>query len=279
MTIEIQGHTGDLLLLDTDTIAQRLSAFDAVELDGIIELTDNAATVNRLARIERGRRTELQQGQPLLPGSRSSQAEMNRRSEERKVAEWYDKQTPIPDDVIAKNGWKKLVAIARGTHVSHNSGNNEWYTPPEYINAARDVMGGIDLDPASTKAANEVVGATVYFDASDNGLARPWAGRVWMNPPYSSDMIWPFCEKLCEHYAAEEVPQACVLVNNATETAWFQRMAELASAICFPAKRVKFWHPDKDVGSPLQGQAVLYLGDNTDTFLTRFIDFGFTARL
>ena len=141
-------------------------------------------------------------------------------------------------------------------------------------------MGGIDLDPASSASANEVVGAAVYFDVQDDGLSRPWAGRVWMNPPYSKGKVWPFCETLSEHVAAEDISQACVLVNNATETAAFQRMAELASAICFPARRIKFWHPDKDdTDSPLQGQAVLYLGLNTDNFLSIFVYFGFTVTL
>ncbi len=42
------------------------------------------------------------------------------------------------------------------THVSNNSGDNEWYTPPAYIAAARRVMGDIDLDPTSTAEATRI---------------------------------------------------------------------------------------------------------------------------
>jgi hypothetical protein len=73
------------------------------------------------------------------------------------------------------------------------------------------------------------------------------------------------------------VTAACVLVNNATETGWFHALAEVAAAICFPRHRVKFWHPTKAKAAPLQGQAIVYLGDHAQAFRDRFVEFGFTV--
>jgi len=160
-------------------------------------------------------------------------------------------------------------------HVTHNSGNNEWYTPPEYIEAARVVMERIDLDPASSDKANETVQATTYYTTQDDGLVQDWAGRVWMNPPYSSDLISAFCDKLTQHVKEGDVTEACVLVNNATETGWFNALLDVASAVCLIRGRVKFIDAEGNPsGAPLQGQVVLYIGECSADFEREFSQFG-----
>lgn len=164
--------------------------------------------------------------------------------------------------------------LSSGAHVSQNSVDDEWYTPEQYIVAARQVLGRIDLDPASNEEANAVVKAKRFFTEKDDGLQQEWRGRVWMNPPYASELIGLFCERLGVSFQAGTVKEAIALVNNATETAWFQALSEHASALCFPKGRVKFWHPRKESATPLQGQSIVYLGGAPKRFTKAFHEFG-----
>lgn len=164
-------------------------------------------------------------------------------------------------------------------HVSHNSGDNEWYTPSPIIEAARLTMGGIDCDPASSVAANRTVKATHFFTSEIGGVEQAWGKRVFMNPPYAQPLIADFCVALVAKYQSGEVLQACTLVNNATETVWFQTLIIAATAVCFPRSRIRFIGPDKTLGAPLQGQAILYFGNKSSNFLAAFGDFGYVARL
>lgn len=159
-------------------------------------------------------------------------------------------------------------------HVSNNSGENEWYTPSEYILCAHNVMGRIDLDPASSEIANQTVGASRYYTKKDDGLSKFWAGKVWMNPPYASDLISSFIVKYAEHIRNGDISEGIVLVNNATETNWFNELISVSNAVVFPKGRVRFLDPQGNLGAPLQGQVVVYYGKNTEKFLDEFGKFG-----
>jgi len=166
-----------------------------------------------------------------------------------------------------------LLNIAKGCHVSANSGENEWYTPPDLIEAARDVMGSIDLDPASCETAQANVKAKRFYTIDDDGLANNWTGNVWLNPPYSKEVIGQFATKIVTE--SGRIQQAIILVNNATDTAWFHELASVASAVCFLRGRVKFLdQTGKPANTPVQGQAVLYVGLNVEHFRSRFSTFG-----
>lgn len=179
------------------------------------------------------------------------------------------KETSTPKAIVQE--------VLKRPHVSFNSGNNEWYTPKEYIEAAYKTMGVINLDPASNEIANKVVKAEKYYTADENGLEKAWNGNIWLNPPYSSDLIGKFADKLLSE--RKNYTQAIVLVNNATETEWFNKIVSISSAVCFPKGRVKFYTPDGKTGQPLQGQAVLYIGDNPNEFINAFAGFGWRTVL
>ena len=171
---------------------------------------------------------------------------------------------------------KALLESITGAHVGQNTGEYEWYTPLKYIETARFVMGKIDLDPASSKIANEIVKATKYYSEEDSGLTKTWEGNVWMNPPYSQPLMGLFCDKLISELK-NGVTQACVLVNNVTETACGQLLLENCTCACFPAGRIKFLTIDKEEKketNPLQGQMILYFGNAGNLFETTFRKFG-----
>lgn len=160
-------------------------------------------------------------------------------------------------------------------HVSHATGQHEWYTPPEYIDVVKAVLGGIDLDPASSAEAQKFVKAKRYFTVEDDGLSKPWKGRIWLNPPYGSGVIDKFTDKLVVHYEAKDVSSAILLTNNATETEWYARAAKAASAVCFPFGRISYLDASgQPENTPLQGQSLLYLGDDSAKFCETFKNIG-----
>lgn len=178
------------------------------------------------------------------------------------------KEEFLSDKITLIEAYKKVTV-----HVSNNSGKYEWHTPPKFIEAARKVMGSIDLDPASSEIGNKIIRAETIYTKEKNGLEHPWYGNIWMNPPYNNSLVDDFTRKLVNELS--NINQACVLVNNATETKWFQNIMLKCDMICFVKSRIKFLDINGEAtGSSLQGQVIMYFGQNVDVFYKTFKEFG-----
>lgn len=162
-----------------------------------------------------------------------------------------------------------------GTHVIQSSEGIEYYTPAVYVEAARSVMGSIDLDPASCQQANETVRAAQYFTIHTDGLVQHWTGNVWLNPPYGRVQS-AFAEQLLKFYDSGDVRQAILLVNaNVTETNWFAPLWDYI--VCFTNHRINFLNTDDKSGST-HGSCFVYLGDRKTAFIQEFKQFGVVVK-
>ncbi|MDD5502444.1 MAG: DNA N-6-adenine-methyltransferase [Candidatus Thermoplasmatota archaeon] len=156
------------------------------------------------------------------------------------------------------------------------SESNEWYTPSVYLEAAREVLGWLDIDPASCEAANKNVRAKVYYDKDSNGLQRDWPGKVWLNPPYGG-LSAVFTARLIEQYQTGITTEAILLVNaNSTDTKWFQPLWEYI--LCFTDHRINFICPDGEKSGSTHGSVFIYFGPNQKKFANAFSRFGVIVR-
>jgi phage N-6-adenine-methyltransferase len=165
--------------------------------------------------------------------------------------------------------------------------SDSWFTPTQYVTAARRALGGrIDLDPFSSDAANKVVKARVRWTAADDAFAQDWSNvpqgadgsvTVFMNPPYSAGLCGQAITRFVEEFESGNITRGIVLVNNATDTRWFATAMSAASAVCFTDHRIAFWNADgKAVSGNTRGQAFLYYcsDDSVPSFAQAFSQFG-----
>ena len=126
------------------------------------------------------------------------------------------------------------------------AGTDVWLTPPQIIKA----LGEFDLDPcASLNRPWDT--AKHHYTIEDDGIASPWFGRVWCNPPYGPGMA-PFLEKMVEH------GDGIVFIFARTETqAFFKYVWDKADAILFLKGRVRFHLPDGAQGGTAGSPSVL----------------------
>lgn len=120
-----------------------------------------------------------------------------------------------------------------GGHHRYRGRSDEWLTPP-YVLAA---LGPFDLDPCSP-ADRPWPTAKVHYTAADDGLSKPWEGRVFLNPPYGPD-TGKWLKRLAGH------GRGTALVFARTETrAFFEWVWPCASALLFFRGRLWFYRVD-----------------------------------
>lgn len=121
-----------------------------------------------------------------------------------------------------------------GGHHSPLAKSTVWLTPPEIIHA----LGPFDLDPCAAPEPRPWPTADFHINLPADGLAAPWFGRVWCNPPYGAEAeAW--LEKLAGH------GRGTALVFARTETEWFfSTVWQRATAVLFLAGRLHFHFSD-----------------------------------
>ena len=164
-------------------------------------------------------------------------------------------------------------------HGSHNlNGQIEWYTPSEYIDAARSVMGTIHIDPCTSELAQKTVKADSYYTIETDGLSHPWFGTVWLNPPYTAKLITQFVDKLLGHMSNGEVSEAILLTHNNADTKWFHKAAMQSKSVCFTRGRVRFYDEHGISNSPTHGHVFMYFGPRKTRFEKSFRKYGWICR-
>jgi hypothetical protein len=177
-----------------------------------------------------------------------------------------------------------METLSLPANVRHSSKSDAWRTPPDIVERARIVLGGIDLDPATTIAANAQVNARCIFAPPLDGLAVQWFGSVFLNPPggvrdgKSQCGLW--WAKLIEEIESERVKDA-IFVAFSIEALQFTQRCErsiLDFPFCVPRQRLAFLNGDGlPAKQPAHANAIVYVPgeeDNTEVFVEQFTPVG-----
>lgn len=123
--------------------------------------------------------------------------------------------------------------MSLGSHQSTIGKSQVHLTPRSIL----DPLGPFDLDPCASDPRPWDCARLNYTEA-DDGLSRPWEGRVWCNPPFDRRGVGAWMKRMGEH------GHGIALLHARTDTEWFQHLWDGASAILFLRGRFNFLKPD-----------------------------------
>lgn len=132
--------------------------------------------------------------------------------------------------------------------------NDEWLTPPEILRA----LGPFDLDPDAPIIRPWDMAAR-HYTKRDDGMAQPWEGRIWLNPPYGRE-TFRWLARLAEHGSG------LALIFARTETVGFhEQIWAKAHAIFFFRGRLRFHRVSGERSGPANAPSCLVSYSASDT--------------
>ena len=145
-------------------------------------------------------------------------------------------QPPLfPDDVGTVYTAPRLFPVGYDAPTS-----DDYYTPASVF----DALGlTFDLDVAAPPGGVSWVPADRFYDPTDDGLAQRWAGRVWMNPPYSN--VTPWWRRFAAHRNG-------VALLPAAKSQWLNDVWADAEAVALGAQGGEMYFVRPDNPKPLR---------------------------
>lgn len=121
--------------------------------------------------------------------------------------------------------------------------SDDWATPASLVRELETEFGDFSLDPCCHPATAK---AKRFYTREDDGLAQPWFGRVFLNPPYSGPRPW--LERAVSATKIGEAELVVALLPAAVDTGWFHDVVLPHAELRWLRGRVRFigW-----LGTPL----------------------------
>ena len=113
--------------------------------------------------------------------------------------------------------------------------SDHWSTPIEIVRKLEDEFGKFDLDPCCRA---ETAKAQRFYTLEQDGLSKPWFGRVFLNPPYSKPMPW--LQRAIEQTENRNCEIVVALLPVRTDTRWFHECVKDKSSVRFIRGRIKW---------------------------------------
>jgi site-specific DNA-methyltransferase (adenine-specific) len=112
----------------------------------------------------------------------------------------------------------------------------EWPTPRWLVDQLAAEFGPFDTDPAATRSNAK---APIFYTIDDDGLTRPWKGRVWLNPPYGTT-IAAWMAKARQEVANGNADRVVCLVPARVDTRWWRDSTRSAALVRIWPGRIAF---------------------------------------